>query len=197
MRAYRIGRVTSVGSRRILSREGAAARTGGVRREDGMNDESKPTVGNPLIRALAEVIRSAARNTQRWARFALEHDGPIAEPCACRADVGDERCVCAVELPMSMRWRRRAAKRLATGAFVGRPPERRCRLCVAGDHDFAPTYQIKVSVAGRGPVGEIAVPVPRRKNRRHDEERAKRAGALAPGTIADQRARADQAGTPK
>jgi hypothetical protein len=142
---------------------------------------------SPLILALAAMVRSAALNVQTQTRYALDHGEPLCEPCSCRADVGAMRCTCAVELPMTAAWRRRATQRLERREHVGLPPRRRCRLCRSSDHDLVATHEMRVTVVGGSDVMLVRIPDARTANRRRDAERAARAGAYPPGTWAAQR----------
>lgn len=141
---------------------------------------------SPLIIALAAMVRSAALNVQTQTRYALEHGEPLCEPCSCRSDVGAMRCTCAVELPMTAAWRRRATQRLERREHVGLPPRRRCRLCRSSDHDLVATHEVRVSVVGGSDVMLVRIPDARAANRRCDAERAAGAGAYPPGTRAAQ-----------
>lgn len=140
-----------------------------------------------LIRALAALVQSAARNTQWLARYAVDHDEPMYERCACEAKIGLERCDCRVELAAGKAWMRRVAERLARDEFVGLPPKRRCKLCVAGDHDLVGTYEVTVHVTGDAREWTTRMISPTHRTRRHQSDRAARAGGFPPGAFEAQR----------
>lgn len=121
------------------------------------------SVGGPLVLALAEAIQSAVRNTNRVTDHALANGGAVLVPCACAVDVGRDRCVCGLSLPLPDRWMRAARTRRAAGRSVGRLPRRVCVLCRSGDHDFAP-HDVAVSLVGHGDIGPIRVALPRRSS---------------------------------
>jgi len=148
---------------------------------------AEPAARSPLVLALAAAALSAARNIQTQTRYALDHGEPLCEPCSCRADVGSMRCTCAVELPMTAAWRRRAAGRHARGEPVGVLPRRRCRLCRSGDHDLVPTYEVEITLAGSDGVRVVRMPEFNRRNRRHEARRAERAVGYPAGTSEAQR----------
>jgi len=147
------------------------------------------TPSDPLVRALADMIISASRRTNLYVRRQLAAGEPIVEPCTCRVDIENERCVCAVEVPVSAAWRRAAARHVAAGASVGLPPRRRCRLCTAGEHDLAATQVIRISVAGSDREASVRVASPPTRRKRKEEERASRARAFPAGTWKEQMAR--------
>jgi hypothetical protein len=142
---------------------------------------------DPLVRALAAMVDSVIRNHQRQTSYAIAHGEPVYEPCTCRADIGLLRCVCAVELVMTKAWMRRAGEHHGRHEFVGIPTRRLCRLCRLGDHDLVATQEVKVIVAGSDAVGAVRVAAYRRRNRRHELDRAARAGAYPAGTRDEQR----------
>jgi hypothetical protein len=151
-----------------------------------MSSVSEP-VQSPLILALAEVIRSAVRNTNLEVDHALASGLAVLVPCACAVDVGDQRCVCGLSLALPDRWIRAARTRRAARRAVGLLPRRTCALCRAGDHDLAPTYEVAVSVAGYGPMAPVRVVAPRRRSVRVTQARASRAGALPPEAVCAQK----------
>ena len=156
---------------------------------------TKPKTGpaaapaDPLVRALAETITSASRRTNIYLRRQLKAGEPIVEPCSCHVDIGDDRCVCAVDVPVAAAWRRAAARHIAAGESVGMPPRRRCWLCTSDDHDLAPTHLVMVSVAGSDCETSVRVASPRGRRKRDEVERASRAGAFPSGTCKEQMAR--------
>jgi hypothetical protein len=144
---------------------------------------------DPLVHALAAMVDSVIRNHQRQTSYAITHGEPVYEPCSCHADIGPLRCVCAVELAMTNAWMRRAAEYLGRHEYVGIPTRRHCRLCRSGDHDLVATQEVKVIAAGSDAVGAVRVAAYRRRNRRHELDRATRAGAYPAGTRDEQRNR--------
>ena len=137
--------------------------------------------------ALAEVIRSAVRNTTLVVDHALANGAPVLVPCVCAVDIGDERCVCGLSLPLPDRWMRAAGTRRAARQPVGLLPRRTCALCRAGDHDLAPTYEVAISVVGYGPMAPVRVAAPRRRSAKVTLARASQAGALPPEAVAAQK----------
>lgn len=156
-----------------------------------MKTKTGPAIppADPLVRALADMIISASRRTNLYVRRQLEAAEPIVEPCNCQVDIGDERCVCAVEVPVSAAWRRAAARHVAAGESVGIRPRRHCRLCTSGDHDLAATHLVRVSVAGSDRETSVRVASPQGRRKRDAEERASRARAFPSGTWEAQMAR--------
>jgi len=65
-----------------------------------MSSVSEPAP-SPLVLALAEVIRSAVRNTNLVVDHAVATGVPVLVPCVCAVDIGDQRCVCGLGLPLS------------------------------------------------------------------------------------------------
>jgi len=151
-----------------------------------MSSVSEPAP-SPLVLALAEVIRSAVRNTTLVVDHALANGAPVLVPCVCAVDIGDERCVCGLGLPLSDRWMRAARTRRAARRAVGLLPRRTCALCRSGDHDLAPTYEMAISVVGYGPMAPVRVVAPRRRSAKVTLARASRAGALPPEAVEVQR----------
>ena len=145
------------------------------------------TAASPLIRALVDVAISAARNKRRQLRYAIDHDEPLYEACACREVLGLQQCDCRVVLGMGHRWMRSAAERLERGEGVGVPPKRRCRLCRAGDHDLADTHEVTISVAGQPGESTVRMISPRRRRTKELTDRATRAGAHPPSVLEEQR----------
>ena len=146
--------------------------------------EARPS---PLVLALAGVIRSAVRNTNLVVDHALATGVPILVPCACAVDIGNQRCVCALGLPLSDRWMRAARTRRAARRAVGLLPRRTCILCRADDHDLAPTYEMAISVVGYGPMAPVRVAAPRRRSAKVTLARASRAEALPPKAVEAQK----------
>ena len=146
--------------------------------------EARPS---PLVLALAGVIRSAVRNTNLVVDHAVATGVPVLVPCVCAVDIGDQRCVCGLGLPLSDRWMRAARSRRAARRAVGLLPRRTCILCRADDHDLAPTYEMAISVVGYGPMPPVRVAAPRRRSARVTQARARRAGALPPEAVEAQK----------
>jgi hypothetical protein len=142
---------------------------------------------SPLVLALAEAVRGAIRNTNLVVDHALATGDPVLVSCACAVDVGDQRCVCGLSVPLPDRWVRAARTRRAARRAVGPLPRRRCALCKADDHDLAPTYEMTVSVAGHGPMAPVRVAAPRRRSARMTLARASRSGALPPEAVEAQK----------
>jgi hypothetical protein len=138
---------------------------------------------SPLVLALAEAVRGAVRNTNLVVDRALATGDPVLVPCACAVDVGDQRCVCGLSLPLPDRWMRAARTRRAARRAVGPLPRRTCVLCRADDHDLAPTYEMSISVVGHGPMAPVRVAAPRRRPAKATLARASRAGALPPEAV--------------
>ena len=111
----------------------------------------------------------------------------VLVPCACAVDVGRDRCVCGLSLPLPDRWMRAAGIRRAERRSVGRLPRRTCVLCRSGKHDLAPTHDVAVSVVGQGDMGPVRVALLRRRSTAVIRVRASRAGALPPDAAAEQR----------
>ncbi len=147
---------------------------------------SEPTP-SPLVLALADAIRGAIRNTNLVVDHALASSAAVLVPCVCAVDIGDERCVCRLSLPLPNRWMRAARTRRAARRSVGPLPHRMCVLCRADDHDLAPTYEMAVSVVGYGPMAPVRVVAPRRRPAKVTQARANRAGALPPDALEAQK----------
>jgi hypothetical protein len=84
-----------------------------------MSSRSGPAP-SPLVLALAEAVRGAVRNTNLVVDHALATGVPVLVPCVCAVDIGDERCVCRLSLPLPDRWMRAARTRRSVGRSVGR-----------------------------------------------------------------------------
>ena len=142
---------------------------------------------DPLILALAQAVRSAARRRLQLVTWAVENEAELVEPCACRRRDVAEGCVCNVELPIGARWMRAATTRVRAGRPPGGPPPRRsCRLCRDGDHDLEPTMPIRITSSDGAELGTSWVAVRVRRSRKADGVRALRAGGLPPGTHHEQ-----------
>lgn len=140
-------------------------------------------VTDALASALAQMVIEAMHGDERWIRWAIETgETPVAK-CACQARVGDEACVCCVEIALPRAYMIRAARRLELGQFVGMSPrKRRCLLCLRGEHDLDITTKLRV-VVGDEVINEMRVPVlTRRRTRQSDRVRAQKAGAYVAGT---------------
>jgi hypothetical protein len=146
----------------------------------------EPRLSDPLVRALAEMVRSAVDNEQRLVAWAVETGATLVRPCHCRVDVGDKQCICDVEPPLPRAYMIRASARLSTGRFVGMPPRRRCLLCLQGDHDLAETTIMKI-VRPDGQTGEVRIAGRHRRTKRQDRSRAEKARAFPAGTWAELR----------
>lgn len=145
---------------------------------------------NPLILALAELIRSVVRRRTQLVIWAVEHDIELVEPCACQHRSQESGCVCNVELALGARWMRSAAVRVAEDRAPGPPPKRFCRLCRSGEHDLEPTMPIRVNASDGTESGTSWVAVRVRRSPKADRARAVRAGGLPPGTHVEQLAAA-------
>jgi hypothetical protein len=141
----------------------------------------------PAPPALAEAVQGAVRNTNRVADDALARGVAVLVPCACAVDVGRDRCLRGLSLPLPGRWMRAARTRRVAGRSVGRLPRRTCILCRSRDHDLAPTHDVAVSVVGHGDIGPIRVALPRRSSATVTQARAIRAGALPPVAVEEQK----------
>jgi len=145
---------------------------------------------SPLVLALAEVIRSAVRNTNLVVDHAIASGEAVLVPCDCVVDIGQERCVCRLGLPLPDRWIRAARNRRAARRPVGLLPHRTCILCRADNHDLAPTYEVAISVVGHGSMAPVRVASPRRRSTKVAAARASRAGAWPPEAVEAQKAAA-------
>lgn len=143
----------------------------------------QPAESDPLILALAQAVRSAARRQVQLVTWAVENEVDLVEPCGCRRRDVAEGCVCNVEVPIDARWMQAATKRVRAGRPPGGPPPRRsCRLCRDGDHDLEPTMPIRIASSDGSELGTSWVAVRVRRSRKTDDIRALRAGGLPPGT---------------
>lgn len=145
------------------------------------------SVSSPLVFALAEAIRGAVRNTNRIVDHALASDLAVLVPCVCSVDVGDQRCVCRLSLPLPDRWMRAARTRRTSRRSVGPLPRRTCSLCRVDDHDLGAPFEMSVSIAGHGPMAPMRVAPPSRRSAKVTQVRASRAGALPPDAVAAQK----------
>lgn len=140
-------------------------------------------VTKTLAEALAAMVAEVMEGDQRWIRWAIETgETPVAR-CSCEARVGEECCVCRVEIAVPRAYLIRAARRLERNQFVGMPPrKRRCLLCLRGEHDLDATYKLRV-VLGNQVINEVRVPASvGRRTRQSDRVRAQKAGAYVAGT---------------
>lgn len=140
-------------------------------------------VTDALASALAQMVIEAMHGDERWIRWAIETGEIPVTKCACQARVGDEACVCRVEVALPRAYMIRAARRLELGQFVGMSPrKRKCLLCLRGEHDLDITTKLRV-VVGDEVINEMRVPVlTRRQTRRSHGVRAQKAGAYIAGT---------------
>ncbi len=139
-------------------------------------------ISKRLAEILAQMVEAAIQGDQRWIRWAIETDETPVQKCSCRAFVGDESCVCNVEIAVPRAYMIRAARHLERGEWVGTPPnKRRCLLCLRGEHDLAATSRLQVVVQGQV-INELRVPVPARRSKQQDRKRAEKAGAYVAGT---------------
>lgn len=81
------------------------------------------------------------------------------------------------------RWMRAARGLRQARRPIGPVPHRTCTLCRSGDHDLVPTYDVKVSVVGYGPVAPVRVATPRTRRTKADRLREMRAGAQPPDAV--------------
>jgi hypothetical protein len=121
-----------------------------------------------LAEILAEMFMSAIDGDQRVVAWALESGATLVAPCKCKAAIGDQVCVCADCLSRS--------------AYVGRPPSRRCLLCLRGEHDLADTHPVTVVDPDGKVVQTFRSPSHAGHSRRHE-----RAHAFPAGTWKSQR----------
>ena len=148
-------------------------------------------ISKRLAEILAQMVEAAIEGEQLWIRWAIETDEIPVQKCSCRARVGEEQCVCRVEVALPRAYMIRAARRLEHNQYVGMPPrKRRCLLCLRGDHDLDATYRLRV-VLGDQVLNEARVPGPtRRHTKQSDRVRAEQARAYVAGTQAMQLAAA-------
>jgi hypothetical protein len=140
-------------------------------------------VTDALIAALARMVEEAIRNDQRWIRWAIETGATPVKRCNCRVVIGEEGCVCSVELALPRAYMIRAKGRLERGEFVGIPPnKRRCLLCLRGEHDLDMTTRVTVVAHDGRVINEYRTPVAAHRSKRKDRERAERAEAYLAGT---------------
>ncbi len=143
---------------------------------------SKPAP-SPLVLALADGVHGAIRNTNLVIDRAVTTGVAVLVRCACAVDVGDQRCVCGLSLPLPDRWIRAARTRRAARQPIGPLPHRTCILCRADDHDRAHTYEMAISVVGYVPMAPVRVAASRRRSVKVTQARASRAGALPPEAV--------------
>ena len=136
-----------------------------------------------LVSALALMVQEAIRGNQRWIRWAIETGATPVRPCDCRVVIGEEGCVCRVEVALPRAYMIRAKRRLGRGDFVGPAPHnRRCLLCLRGEHDWDVTTKVTVVAHDGRVINEFRTPTPAHRSKRQDRDRAERAGAHLAGT---------------
>lgn len=143
-------------------------------------------VSDPVVRALAELVRSAIRNTTQLVRWALDSGTVLVKPCPCRVISGEFGCVCNVEMPVPRAYMIRARASLERHEAPGLPPHRKCLLCLAGDHDLNPVRYISVAGPDGRELYKAANAYRVRRSKKLDLERSIRAHGLPPGTAASQ-----------
>lgn len=140
-------------------------------------------VTDTLVLALARMVEEAIRGEQRWIRWAIETGATPVKRCNCQIVIGEEGCVCSVELALPRAYLIRAKRRLECGKFVGIPPhKRRCILCLRGEHDLDMTTRVTVVAHDDRAINEFRTPTPAHRSKRNDRERAEKAGAHLAGT---------------
>lgn len=142
---------------------------------------------NPLILALAEVVRSAVIRQRQLVTWAVEHGVELVEPCDCRTHLDGSGCVCNVEVRVGARWMGKAKASVASGSPPTGPiPRRVCRLCRSGEHDLEPLMGIPVRAPDGSHLGTSWVAVRVRRSKKDDRRRAVLARAGPFGTHAEQ-----------
>jgi hypothetical protein len=140
-------------------------------------------VTNRLAEILARMVQEAIEHDQRWIRWAIETDETPVEPCACRIVIGEQGCICNVELAVPRAYMIRAKRRLEQRQFVGMPPhKRRCLLCHRGEHDLDITSDVRICAPDGSVINRLRIPVRVRRSKREARERAERASAFPAGT---------------
>jgi hypothetical protein len=140
-------------------------------------------VTDALVSALARMVEEAIRGDQRWIRWAIETGATPVKRCNCRVVIGEQGCVCSVELELPRAYMIRARHRLDRGEFVGLPPhKRRCLLCLRGEHDLDMTTRVTVVAHDGRVINEYRTPVAAHRSKRKDRLRADKAGAHLAGT---------------
>lgn len=155
-----------------------------------MGTHDPPDPNDALIRALANLVRSAHENQWALLNWWVKSGEPLLQRCSCRDVVAGDQCVCKVEFEADARWTCIARTRVLANRHPGHAPSRRCPLCRRGDHLLAPRYEVKMSVAGGGPTWTQLMPDYGRYTRRDDKKRAARAGGHPPGSADEQLQRA-------
>jgi hypothetical protein len=141
---------------------------------------------DPVVAALARVIVEAIEANRRLMVWAVESGETPVLGCGCRARVGDCGCVCRVEPALPRAFMIRAAARIKAGRYPGYLRQRRCLLCLGGDHDLVEMIPVKI-VAPDGRMGSKMVPGWRHRSKKFELDRAARAHAYPPGTREEQR----------
>jgi hypothetical protein len=62
------------------------------------------------------------------------------------------------------------------------PHKRRCRLCLKGEHDLDLTSDVRIVAPDDSVINRFRVPVPVRRSKKRERERANRADAFPAGT---------------
>jgi hypothetical protein len=138
---------------------------------------------DPLVSILARMVQEAAANDQRWIRWAIETRETPVERCACKVVIGEQGCICGVELALPKAYMIRAARRLEQHRFVGMPPhKRRCLLCLRGEHDLDITSDVRIMAPDGTVANRMRIPIRVRRSKRQERERAERAKAFPAGT---------------
>jgi hypothetical protein len=152
--------------------------------------DPRPDRADRLIRALADVIRSAHENQWALLKWWVRSGEPLLQRCSCRDVVDEGQCVCKVEFEADARWTCVARTRVQANRHPGHTPSQRCPVCRADDHLLAPRYEIEVSVAGGGPTWTHLMPNYATYTRRDHKKRAAGAGGYPPGSADEQLQRA-------
>jgi hypothetical protein len=139
-----------------------------------------------LIRALADFVVSAHENQWALLTWWIEAGEPLLERCSCRTVNGTEQCVCRVEFEADPRWTCIARTRVLAKRHPGQTPSQRCPLCRAGDHLWAPTHEVTMSVTGNTSNWLERFPEYGAHTRRVHRQRAARADCYPPGSADEQ-----------
>jgi len=154
-----------------------------------------PALSDPLVMALARMVRSAIENNQRLVKWAVETETVLVEPCRCRLIIGEQGCVCNVEVQVPRAYMIRAKAHLARNETVGIPPRRKCLLCLAGEHDLDRTFLMTTVGPDGQELGRSRTTMHARRSKKANQMRADRARALPAGTAEQQRLAAGIAGS--